>query len=79
MQPTKLPDDLFPDAEWRAAPYGERVAYLVRACMAAQQVARTMASERELLLAELRECRANIAAMAERIEQLTTRQKGAGD
>jgi uncharacterized small protein (DUF1192 family) len=93
MQPTKLPDDLFPadDRQWQDADYPARVSLLVLRYMAVARVyeardgglARAL-GERDLLLAELKDLRERNAALVSEIERMhrekmTTRHnEGAG-
>lgn len=80
MQPTKLPDDLFPpeDRQWQEADYLRRVELLVlrfksvaRVYEARDEVTAKALAERDSLLAELRAVREVNAGLVLEIEKLT--------
>lgn len=81
MQPTKLPDEFFPDDEWQHTDYAGRVNLLLSRFHGAREEAREAweavslaAQERDLLLAELFCVRGVNAGLALEIEKLTTGQ-----
>lgn len=75
MQPTKLPDEFFPDDEWQRADYAGRVNLLLSRFHGAREESREAwesvslaAQERDLLLAELRGVREVNAGLVLEIE-----------
>lgn len=61
VQPTRLPDDLFADEEWRALDYSGRVAFLIVKLHAALIFADTLQAE----LRDLRERNAQLITDSE--------------
>jgi hypothetical protein len=69
MQPTKLPDELFPDDEWQRADYPRRVALLVDRCHGMRLARDGARAQCETLKDELRAVREVNAQLALDLEQ----------
>lgn len=69
MQPTRLPDDLFADEEWRALDYSGRVAFLIVKFHAALIFADTLQAE----LRDVRERNAQLSADLEQTGEVNAR------